>query len=103
MQPPPGTNSYTDMLRESLDFLLQTTAQTFESPQPAGVELLLQLTDHNGPSVNSIRNEYMDSRRELAPEAGRFIFDLAGIFLRTTYFLHKTAKELDTETAREAS
>jgi hypothetical protein len=99
-QPPPEAKTYADVLRESLDFLLQTAAQTFETPPIASLELLLQLTDDNGPSVNSIRNDYVDSRRELAPEAGRFIFDLAAIFLRTTYFLHKIAKELDTATAR---
>jgi putative ABC transport system ATP-binding protein len=99
-QPPPGAKTYADVLRESLDFLLQTAARTFETPPIASLELLLQLTDDNGPSVNSIRNDYVDSRRELAPEAGRFIFDLAGIFLRTTYFLHKIAKELDTASAR---
>ncbi len=98
-QPPEEATSYTELLRDSLEFLMQTTAQTFETPAAASLELLIQLTDDNGASVISIRNDYVDSQRDLAPEAGRFIFDLAGIFLRTSYFLNKIAKELETATA----
>ncbi len=98
-QPPEEATSYTELLRDSLEFLMQTTAQTFQTPSAANLGLLLQLTDDNGASVISIRNDYVDSQRDLAPEAGRFIFDLAGIFLRTSYFLNKIAKELETATA----
>ena len=98
-QPPAEATSYTELLRDSLDFWLQTTAQTFEAPEADSLELLLQLTDDNGPSVISIRNRYVHSQRRLAPEAGSFIFDLAGIFLRASYFLHRIAKELETATA----
>lgn len=91
---PPGAASYVEVLRKSLYALLRMAAQTFEKLPPANLELLLQLTDENGPCINSIRDEYINSREALTPEAGRFIFDLAGIFSRTSYFLHKIAKEL---------
>lgn len=91
---PPGALSYTEVLRKNLNFLLLMAAQTFEKLPFAGLELLLQLTEENGPCINSIRDHYLNSRETLTPEAGRFIFDLAGVFSRTTYFLHKIAKEL---------
>jgi putative ABC transport system ATP-binding protein len=90
---PPDAASYAEALRRRLDFLFLTAAQTFEKPAVASLELLLHLTGENGPCMTSIRDEYLNSREALTPEAGRFIFDLAGILSRTTYFLHKIAKE----------
>jgi len=90
---PPAAASYTEALRQHLHSLFFTAAETFENPALASLELLLQLSGENGPCMSSTRVEYLNSREALTPETSSFIFDLAGIFSRTTYFLHKIAKE----------
>jgi len=90
---PSAAASQTEALRQRLDSLFFTAAETFENPALASLELLLQLSGENGPCMSSMRVEYLNSREALTPEASSFIFDLASIFSRTTYFLHKIAKE----------
>jgi len=91
---PPAALEFTEMIKDSLDFLLQTTANTVATTPSDGLELLLQLTTDNGPAVHSIRDQYVDFQDALAPEAGGLVFELASMFLRTTYFLHEIAKGL---------
>ncbi len=88
---PPGAADLTETITDSLDFLLDTAFGALASPPTASLELLLQLTTDNGSSVHAIRDEHIRLQGTLAPEAGAFVFELASLFLRATYFLHEIA------------
>ena len=94
---PAGAQHYAQLLQDGLEFLIYTTAQVCATPPAASLDLLLTLVDSNGPSVNAVRDEYLNSRERYTPEAGRFIFDLTGLYVRATYFLHKVAVGLKEE------
>jgi len=91
---PPSATDFTGTITDSLDFFLQTGCDVLASPPTASVELLLQLTIDNGSSVHAVRDEHIRLQGMLAPEAGAYVFELASIFLRTTYFLQEIAAAL---------
>lgn len=91
----PGAHGYAELLRDGLEFLLMTAEQAFTDR--GALDLLLTLVDGNGAAVNAVRDEYLQSREKYGPEDGRMIFDLAGLYVRATYFLHKAAEGLRAE------
>ena len=93
-RPAAGTEAFTELLRDALDFLLLMTAQAFAGPEE-GVPMLAGLVDGNSPSANTIRDTYLDSSQTYGPEADRFSFNLAALYVRAVYFLHKIAGELE--------
>lgn len=93
---PPGAMEFTETITISLDFLLSTGCDVLATPPAASLEMLLQLTVDNGSSVHAVRDEHIRLQGMLAPESGAFVFDLASIYLRTTYFLQEIAAALQT-------
>ena len=91
---PPSALDFTGTITDSLDFLLLTACDVLASLPTASVELLFQLTIDNGSSVHAVRDEHIRLQGMLAPEAGAYVFELASIFLRTTYFLQEIAAAL---------
>ena len=91
---PPGAIGFTETITVSLEFLLKMGCDVLATPPAASVELLLQLTVDNGSSVHAIRDEHIRLQGMLSPEAGDFVFELANMFLRTTYFLQEIASAL---------
>jgi putative ABC transport system ATP-binding protein len=94
---PAGAMEFTETIADSLDFLLTTACSVLDTPPGASLELLIHLTVDNASSVHAVRDEHIRLQAMLTPEAGDFVFEIANIFLRTTYFLHEIAITLEAE------
>jgi putative ABC transport system ATP-binding protein len=90
---PPGAMEFTGTITQSIDFLLMTASNALAG-EPGMLELLLELTVDNALSVHAVRDGHIRLQRTLAPEAGAFVFELASMFLRTTYVLQEIAAAL---------
>jgi len=83
-----------DRFVQSLQFLLLTAGDVFESQDAEDVGLLLALTEDRGETMNALRTGYFENQPHLSSEARVRIFDLTHAFARNVYLINQLAKLL---------
>lgn len=83
-----GRGTAVDRLFQSLEFLLQTAADSLVSGDTEDRQRLALLTADRGEMMQKLRHRYQILDGAIPPEESERYFDLTDIFARTVYFLH---------------
>ena len=94
---PAEAEELAQMMTVGLEFLLLNAAEAATTPPHKDAGLLRSLTSDNGESVNRIRDGYLRLVADLTDGSGNVIFELATLYLRVAFFLHKIASLLEQE------
>ena len=94
---PAEAEELAQMMTVGLEFLLLTAADVANTPPHTDAALLSALTSDNGESVNGIRDGYLRLVAHLTDGSGNVIFELATLYLRVAFFLHKIGGLLEQE------
>jgi putative ABC transport system ATP-binding protein len=90
-RPPTVNAAHVDTFLQSLDFLMITSAEAMTDREPDDIARLIQLTGDSSAVLDSLRSRYFDTHRELAGTDRDYLFDLANLFARLVYYLHRLA------------
>jgi putative ABC transport system ATP-binding protein len=83
-----------DPYLQSLDFLMLTAAETMVEKGADDVDRLIQLTGDRSAVLESVRQGYFETSRELSGAERDYLFDLASLFARLVHSLRRLGELL---------
>ena len=90
-----GLANAVDMITQSTEFFLGTTAETLATRTTDDIRLLMSLSGDRNAAIEKVRDQFFAGQAQLDERQRALLFDLTSSFARLVYFVNRIAHHLD--------